>query len=70
MTCGLNQGDEAFCLTNCVHEQMVLAWLVKPATTTTDNEASCMLQHLCKKHAQFRSAICSNMLVVVELKII
>jgi hypothetical protein len=70
MTCGLKQGDEAFSLPNCLHEQMVLAWLVRPATTTTDDEASCMLQHLRQKHAQYRLAICLNMLAVVELKII
>ena len=54
MSCGLKQGDEAFSLPNCLHEQMVLAWLVRPATTTTDNEASCMLQQLRKKHARYR----------------
>ena len=46
MTCGLKQADETFSLPNCLHEQMVLAWLVRPATTTTDDETSCMLQHL------------------------
>jgi hypothetical protein len=48
MTCGLKRGDEAFSLPDCLHEQMLLTWLVRPATTTTDDEASCMLQHLCK----------------------
>ena len=70
MTCVLKLGDEAFSLPNCLHEQMVLAWLVRPATTTTDDESSCMLQHLCQKYAWFRSAICLNMLAVVEFKII
>ena len=66
MTCILKQGDEAFSLPNCLHEQMVLAWLVSPDITTTDDESSCMLQHLCQKYALFRSAICLNMLAVVE----
>ena len=70
MTCILKQGDEAFSLPNCLHEQMVLAWLVRPVTTTTDDEASLMLQHLRQKHALYRSAICLNMLAVVEFKII
>ena len=50
MACGVKQGGEAFCLPNCLHEQMVLsvltvpvlAWLVRLATTTTANEASCL----------------------------
>ena len=70
MTCGLKQGDKAFSLPNCLHEQMELAWLVIPSTTTTDDESTCMLQHLRQKHALYRSAICLNMLVVVEFKII
>ena len=70
MTCVLKQGDEAFSLPKCLHEQMVLAWLVRPATTTTDDESSCMLQNLCPKHALYRSAICLNMLAVVKFKII
>ena len=49
--------------------QMVLAWLVRPVTTTTDDEASWMLQHLRQKHALYRSTICLNMLAVVEFKI-
>ena len=69
-TCILKQGDEAFSLPNCLHKQMVLAWLVRPATTTTDDESSCMLQHLCQKHALYRSATSLNMLAVVEFKII
>ena len=56
MTCGLKQGDEAFSLPNCLHEEMVLEWLVRPATTTTDEETSCMLQHLRQKHALFKYA--------------
>ena len=68
MTCGLKRGDEAFSLPDCLHEQMLLAWLVKSVTTTTDDDASCMCQHLCQKHALYRSAICLNMLAVVELK--
>jgi hypothetical protein len=78
MTVSLKQGDEAFCLPNCLHEQMVhpvltvpvLEWLVRPATTSADDEASCMLQHLRQKHALYGSAICSNMLAFVEFKII
>ena len=66
MTCGLKQGDETFSLPNCLHEQMVLAWLVRPATTTTDDEGSWMLQHLRQKHARYRLAICSNMLADIE----
>ena len=68
MTCVLKQGDGAFSLPNCLHEQMVLAWLVRPATTTTDDEASCMLQHLRQKHARYRLAICSNMLADIEFR--
>jgi hypothetical protein len=48
----------------------MLAWLVRLVTTTTDDESSCMLQHLCPKHALYRSAICLNMLAVVKFKII
>ena len=70
MTCGLKRGDEAFSLPDCLHEQMLLTWLVRPATTTTDDESSCMLQHLCQKHALCRSEICLSMLAVVEFKII
>ena len=50
--------------------QMVLAWLVRPVTTTTDDKASWMLQHLRQKHALYISAICLNMLAVVEFTII
>jgi hypothetical protein len=46
----------------------VLAWLVRP-TTTTEDEASYVLQHLRQKHAPYRSVICSNILVD-EFKII
>ena len=70
MTCVLKLGDEAFSLPNCLHEKMVLAWLVSPDITTTDDESSSMLQPLRPKHALYRSAICLDMLAVVELKII
>jgi hypothetical protein len=51
------------------HYQTVLAWLIRPATTTTDDESSCMLQHLRQKHVLYRSSICLNMLAVAEFKI-
>jgi hypothetical protein len=46
ITCGLKRGDEAFSLPNCLLEQMLLAWLVRPATTTTDDDASCKIHAL------------------------
>ena len=66
MTCGLKQGDEGFSLPNCLHEWMVLAWLVRPATATIDYDTSYMYPHLRQKHALYRSATCLNMLAVFE----